>query len=105
MTEDNRYAPRYRYHCYATVKTTGSQLDAHLVNVSSTGVLLAILDEHQLKAGESLEIAIHPDEGDPILLVGVVIHSRDHYVGLECSTLNQAERVKLENLLDSCEND
>lgn len=101
MSRDNekRYAPRFKHRCHGTIVKTGQRFETHLINISSTGVLVAVLDEHDLRAGDELNLIIELDNLPDISLLGVIAHTKDHYIGIESSTILPEDRHRLEEIL------
>lgn len=97
--EEKRYAPRYRHRCYGTIEKTSQKFDAHLINISSTGILLAVLDNHNLSSLDRVSIVIELENDESMKLIGTIAHTREHYIGVECSAMSNSDRAHLENVL------
>ncbi|MFT7558146.1 MAG: hypothetical protein ACI93R_000038 [Flavobacteriales bacterium] len=102
--ENQRYAPRFKHRCYVTLRQTSEQWDAHLINISSTGVLVAIIN-NTIEEGTLLDLEVELKDARHILLKGLVAHTKDHYVGIECSAETLGEREKLETLITTFEDE
>lgn len=85
---DQRSAPRFRCRCYANLDATPKHWDAHLINVSISGALVAVLNDHRLTQGQPLAITIEFDDQD-ITLRGEIAHVKDHYIGIHYAELSQ----------------
>lgn len=97
---DQRASPRFRCRCYATLDATEETWPAHLINLSSTGALVAVLYDHKFKPDQELTITIEFDNEDDLSLTGKVAHVKEHYVGLECSGSAQAKSKRLQEKLE-----
>ena len=69
---DQRSAPRYRCRCYATVLSTNTTWEAHLINLSQSGALVGELTEQDLMVRES-----GVDAGPYVMLLDSVIYLRN----------------------------
>lgn len=99
-SSNQRSSPRYRCRCHATLCSTQESWQAHLLNISENGALVAVLDEHHFATDSSVELNIEAPEGDDILLQGSIAHIKEHYVGIECNTINASDHQRLRSMLD-----
>jgi hypothetical protein len=98
-SDEKRYAPRFKHRCHGTIVKTGRRFQTHLINISSTGVLVAVIDSHDIQAGDELNLIIELSDAPDINLLGVVAHTKEHYIGIESSTILPEDRHRLEEIL------
>ncbi len=95
MNDSNqRTAQRYRCRCYATVLSTNTTWEAHLINLSHTGALVGVIVDHSIEADEPIELLIELSEDEVINLKGSVAHVKEHYIGIKCEPLTQNDYAK-----------
>lgn len=99
VDSDQRGAPRFRCRCYANLDSTTEHWDAHLINVSISGALVAVLTDHRLTQGKQLVITIQFDDQD-VILKGDIAHIKDHYIGIRYAELSQEYIDQLSRRLD-----
>lgn len=96
---ERRYFPRVNYRAYATLTTTQTKFDVHIVDVSFNGALAALIRPHNLTAGEEIILSIEVSEGNLIKMQGKLAHQRDHMLGIECRALGIDNQSRLRELL------
>ncbi|BFM13115.1 hypothetical protein R50072_32680 [Simiduia litorea] len=96
---ERRYFPRVSYRAYATLTTTQTKFDVHIVDVSFNGALAALIRPHTLSPGEEIILAIEASEGNLIKMQGKLAHQRDHLLGIECRALGIDNQARLRELL------
>ena len=96
---ERRYFPRVSYRAYATLTTTQTKFDVHIVDVSFNGTLAALIRPHTLSPGEEIILAIEASEGNLIKMQGKLAHQRDHLLGIECRALGIDNQARLRELL------
>lgn len=106
VMEDKRKSPRYTLRTYADMQHSTKKWEAHLIDISTTGVRMAILDEHLLRKGDALRVHIALDDHltgittkKELHLHGKIAHIREHIVGIECQPDTPADKDLLEQLL------
>lgn len=104
--EDKRRSPRFTLRTYAGMQYSTKKWETHLLDISATGVRMAILDEHLLCKGDQLRIHIGLDTeliGDSakkeLHLNGRIAHIKEHIVGVECQPDTPADKELLAQLL------
>lgn len=104
--EDKRKSPRFSLRTYADMQHSTKKWEAHLIDISTTGVRMAILDEHLLRKGDALRVHIGLDDHiagnttkKELHLHGKIAHIREHIVGIECQPDTPADKELLEQLL------
>jgi PilZ domain len=104
---ERRQAQRYPVRTLATLEFAEENWEVHLLDISATGVRFAILDEHELKPGDLINLVVQPEENptatstsnSPIQLHGKVVHAREHIIGLSLLIENENESKKLAELI------
>ncbi len=97
---DERSAPRFRYRCNATLSAADTSCPAHLLNISQSGALVAILEENRFAMDDRVELTIEQDGGEDITLLGSIAHVKKHYIGLKCDPVSDEDREQLALALD-----
>lgn len=97
---DRRIPPRYPIRAYAKIATRDGQWDAHVINISTHGALIAIVEEHTLSENLTITLEVTIDEGDNIIMKGSVVHARRHYAGLHCAPGNDQDEKNLLALIE-----
>lgn len=100
LDTEQRVHPRFRFRCDATLAGSHESWGAHLLNISETGVLIAVLDSHNLQSGDSIQLVINITTQKSIQLLGSIAHINEHYVGIESSpfsVVDQRELLKIVN--------
>jgi hypothetical protein len=95
--EDARRHPRFRYRCHAKLSATGQSWEAHLVNLSQQGALVAILEPHIIKTDDHIEllITLSDESGETLEMAGKVAHVKEHYIGLDGKAKTENDFAKL----------
>ncbi len=102
--EEKRHAPRLPLRAYAQVKHANHHWSAHILDISLTGARIAVLEEHPFTSGMGVKLTVEfidtDSDSETLLMHGLVVHSRDHIVGLDLEPNSTADRVLLEQLLN-----
>jgi len=108
--DDKRRSPRFTLRTYADMLYSTKKWEAHLIDISATGVRMAILDEHLLQKGDALRVHIsldsllnETDTKKELHLHGRIAHIREHIVGVECQPDTPADKELLAQLLSTME--
>lgn len=97
---ERRYFPRVNYRAYATLMTTKTRFDVHIIDVSFNGALAALIRPNTLTQGEEIIVTIEAAEGSVIKMQGKLAHQRDHLLGIECRALGIDNQARLRELLN-----
>jgi len=105
--EDRRQYPRLPLRAYAQMQYSSKGWEAHLLDISASGIKLGLLSEHLLRKGDALRVHIMLDDfpafthsGKKSLhLHGRLAHVRDHILGLEFQPDTPADKNLLDELL------
>lgn len=98
-TKNKRRADRHKFRCHVALENDEKTFQGHLLNLSETGALVAILEEPTLSKGDSISLYIQLKDAQ-LKLAGEVAHSNKHYVGISCQTKTQIDYQRF-NLLVS----
>lgn len=98
---EQRANPRYRCRCYASLEASNESWPAHLVNISRSGCLVAVLTEPPFEQDQRLALTIEFENNDKIELSGEIVHVKAHYVGLKYDTLTELEADRLTSKLET----
>ncbi len=99
--ERREYA-RIPHRAHATLNTAERAYPTHLLNISSKGALIAVIDEHRLSTGQDITLQIDGDDGS-FELVGQIVHMNDHYIGLDCAAIDDESEIALAALIRESE--
>lgn len=97
---ERRYFPRVDFRGNATLITTSRKWPVHILDLSFNGALAALLDPHELHAGEEIILALELKDGKKIKMQGKLAHQRKHFLGLECRATGIDNQARLRELLD-----
>ena len=100
---ENRAAPRFKCRCHAEVGLQNENWSAHLINISQSGALIAILDEHILNVADVIELCISQETQDDLFLMGSVVHTLKHYVGVAFDDIRTEDHYRLNEIIRSLE--
>lgn len=104
--EERRNAKRYPVRAYAALQMSHISWKAHLLDISATGARFAVLDEHLLRPDDELFLTIELDDLENekfkshLQLRGIVVHIREHIIGLSLISNNHVESERLQELLN-----
>lgn len=98
-SENRRQAERYSYRGYCALRSSQASIPAHIINLSNTGALIAVLDDHKLQDLEPVQLQVELQDGEIALLSGTVIHRKAHFIGLKCTPDSEADADKLVRFL------
>lgn len=110
---ERRETPRHPVRAHAYMTNTEHSWHVHLLDMSASGARLAVLDEHRLKPGDSVNLMIELEEvRDPdiqsliddqahkiLRLRGNLVHLCEHMLGVEYRPLSEVDQVLLAMLL------
>lgn len=97
--DDRRRSERYTHRAHATLSIDGTQYDAHLINVSRIGALVAIIDAHSIASKKEVSLHIETPDGQLLTMTGTVAHAKAHYLGLECEAPTGEQKDRIEKLI------
>lgn len=97
--QNRRRNERHPHRAHATVVYGNQTAQAHILNLSKRGTLIAVLEEHKLENRSPLELVVETSKGQ-LTLRGTVAHVKAHYLGLNCSPASNADQALLEATLD-----
>lgn len=110
---ERRESPRHPVRAYAFMMHATNNWHVHLIDMSSTGARLAVLEEHRLQPGDDVNLTIElEDIRDPdikplideqahkvLRLRGTLVHLREHMLGVEYRPISEVDQVLLSLLL------
>lgn len=98
--ENRRGNNRLYYRSYGTLSNDHNQWPVHIINISLSGALVAIICEHTLREETAIHLTVELLEGEAIIMHGKVLHVKDHYIGLHCEPKKQTDKNRLANILN-----
>ncbi len=108
MTEtdnDRRHAMRVQLRSHGNLTTADGALGAHLLNLSVSGALIAVIEPHQLTVGDAIKLDIELPSGDRACLEGHVAHVNSHLLGLDCTPVTDEDAANIEKVVDQLAGD
>lgn len=108
--DDRREHTRYPLRAFAELDNSTETCEAHVLDISAKGARIALLDENNFAAGDTviLNIEIPADknpEGIPLYLHlnGIVAHRYEHILGIFYQPATDLDAELLNYLLNNCE--
>lgn len=98
--ENRRDNDRLYYRSYGTLSSDNNQWPVHIINISPSGALIAIICEHTLTEEAIINLTVELLEGEAIIMHGKVLHVKDHYIGLHCEPKEQTDKNRLADILN-----
>lgn len=102
---DRRRALRVQLRSYTNVVTADGRCAAHLLNISESGALIAIIEPHQMAAGEAISLHIELPDGSSACMEGHVAHVKGHMLGLDCGPATDEDAARIEAVIDQYSKD
>lgn len=102
-SSNQRAEPRYAHRTYGQLITASNSYSAHIINLSASGALIAILDTHDIQAGTEITLEIETDSGTIFTMKGSVTHTKEHYVGLQCEPDGTHNEARMQSVIDELE--
>lgn len=103
MYLERRQSERLPHRGGGTLLTSEASWTAHIINISSRGALIALVDPHNISENQTVTLQIALSDGTSILTHGHVAHVKDHYVGLECKPNTEEDAQRLEAMIREIE--
>lgn len=100
---ERRQNERLPHRGSGTLITSESNWSAHIINISSQGALIALLDPHDISEDQTVTLQIELTDGSCILTHGHVAHVKDHYLGLDCRPNTEEDARRLEAVIRQIE--
>jgi len=94
---DRRQTPRVAVHLSATYRSLSRTVDAHVLNLSQSGLFLKCSDCDQVGTAAHVELALPNRE--PLVLDGVVVWSDPSGMGIRFGDLERDARMALANFI------
>lgn len=111
-SRDKRYFPRINYRAHAHLTTCHQQFNVHILDLSFSGALVALIHKHDLQPGEEVVLTIElprkdwkntssdPADTHTLKMQGRLAHQRDHFLGIECRASGIDNQARLRKLLE-----
>ena len=107
-TNEKRESNRYPLRAFAELGSSTQAWAAHVLDISSEGVRVALLDNYSLYAGDTvrLKIEIPPDKNPNgvqvyLHLNGIIAHQNKHILGIYFQPENDVNAELLAHLISS----
>jgi hypothetical protein len=97
---DRRRHPRFPFHTRATVRLDACEFSGTLVDISLAGALFAGHAETRSKIGEPCNLKVFHGARPDVTIAGAVIHAREHLVGIEFSSVDEAVAKALRHMVE-----
>jgi hypothetical protein len=99
MAQDRRRALRVQLRSHSSLTTADGGQPAHLLNLSESGALIAVIDDHQLSAGEPIALDIELPGGEVARMEGHVAHVKEHLIGLDCTPATDKDMAAIATVI------
>ena len=99
LLHDRRRALRVQLRTHSNLVTADGGCTAHLVNISESGALIAVIEPHQLSAGEAIALDVELPNGTTARMEGHIAHVKDHMLGLDCTAATDADAERLDAVI------
>lgn len=111
-SRDKRYFPRINYRAHAHLTTSQHRFNVHILDLSFSGALAALIRKHDLQVGEEVVLTIElppkdwkntnndPDAPRTIKMQGRLAHQQGHFLGIECRASGIDNQSRLRKLLE-----
>lgn len=96
IINDRRRALRVNLRSHSNLTTADGGCSAHLLNISESGALVAVIEPHQLAAGEAVTLDIELPNGEQARMEGHIAHVKEHMLGLDCAPASEADAARIE---------
>lgn len=100
IDDERRQFERHNTRAQGTLITAETNWPVFVINLSYSGALIAILDNHQLEEEESITLHLELEHAGRVIAHGRVAHLKEHYVGLEFSGHGDTDREKLRKVIE-----
>ena len=97
--DNKRNATRQSYRGYGTLSSETDSYEAHLLNISLKGALVAVITPHTLTTDTEVTLEVELDSGEHVKMEGAVAHTKEHFIGVRCQTCSQQDQEQLERFL------
>lgn len=104
--DDRRTHPRFPLRAFAELANSHKEWAAHVLDISYTGARIALLDEYQLCAGDSIDLRLEiPEMQVPagvlpyLYLKGTLVHQQEHMLGIQYEPASSQDADLLKTLL------
>ncbi len=104
--DDRRTSPRYPLRAFAELGSSDKEWLAHVLDISYSGARIALLDEYNLCAGDSIRLRLEIPEMEvpagmlPYLhLQGTLVHQQEHMLGIQYEPASDMDAALLKQVL------
>ncbi|MCA9671865.1 MAG: PilZ domain-containing protein [Myxococcales bacterium] len=94
---ERRHAPRVAVYLAATYRSSSRVVDAHVVNLSQSGLFLKCSESDKIGTRADIELVL-PNR-DPLRLSGTVVWSDVSGMGIQFGNLDRTDRMALANFI------
>lgn len=109
--DDRRTSPRYPLRAFAELGSSNREWAAHVLDISYYGARIALLDEYNLCAGDSIRLRLEipemqvPEGRLPYLhLEGTLVHQQEHMLGIQYEPASELDAELLKQILANLNN-
>lgn len=92
---DKRRSLRVQLRAEGSLNTLEGSCDAHLINLSEGGAMVAVIDPHSLKAGDAVWLRTELPNGIQVTMEGRVAHVNEHMLGLSCTATTEEDAAQI----------
>ncbi|MET0357134.1 MAG: PilZ domain-containing protein [Cellvibrio sp.] len=112
MNEDERRTtPRYNLRAFAALCNSEKEWAAHVLDISSHGARVALLDEYNLRTGDAIQLRLEiPETQKPsntiryLHLNGTLVHQQEHMLGIQYEPASEEDASLLNKIIANLNN-
>ncbi|VUD53701.1 hypothetical protein TDB9533_01887 [Thalassocella blandensis] len=97
---ERRISERVVHRGYGTLECKSGSESVHLVNISAKGALVALLNDHELKCGDTATLHIDLDDERTAVMNGKIAHVKNHFIGLHCAPETENDETLIQEIIN-----
>jgi len=101
---ERRLERRIKYRGLASATANNGTYEAHVLNISASGSLVAVIDDHEITPYQHIKLILQY-RGEDIRVDAEVMHVKGHYLGLKCKPCTKRDEESFLALTQSIQGD
>lgn len=97
--KERRKFTRIQFNTIATITQNDNSVDAHLIDISLNGLLVATPKQYTLRSDLSTNITMALSNDTTITIIAKLVHSSDDTLGFQCESIDIESMGHLRRLL------
>ena len=98
--EDRRRYDRKTHRGYGTLSTDNESFSIHLINLSMSGALVALLAPTDIERGQTITLTIDLENSPTASMTGTVAHIKAHFVGLAVEPKSDDDAAVIKEIIE-----